>query len=354
MKKYSKFIQSSFSLWMLFVIMLSSCSSETSSDELIPEEPIPVAVVPISQTAGKTVFSVTGLFSTASESLLSFKTGGIIDRLFVKEGDFVKRGQLLGTLNLTELDAKASQAKSALEKAERDYSRAKQLYADSVATREQMENAATALDVIKQDWKTIQFNLRYSEIRSNTDGYVLMKMANQGQIVGSGTPVFRINSAGTKDWEVKAGVSDRQWAGIHPGDSATISADALPEPVTGKVLRKSEEIDPSSGTFTVYIQPDLSKSRLYASGMFAGVYIYVHASGIWSVPYEAFLDGDRKSGFVFVTNDRENVQKVKVEIGEIGKERLSVVSGLEGFKYLVLSGSPYLKDGSKIKVVKDN
>jgi multidrug efflux pump subunit AcrA (membrane-fusion protein) len=66
---------------------------------------------------------VSGQFTTDDEVMLSFKTTGIINKIYVKEGDAIQRGQLLATLNLTEIDASLEQARLALEKSTRDHQR---------------------------------------------------------------------------------------------------------------------------------------------------------------------------------------------------------------------------------------
>lgn len=337
----------------IFLLIFTSCKGESpTSDGLNVEESVPVTIVSLTQGKGESIIETTGLFSTDDETLLSFKNGGIIERIYVKEGDMVKKGQLLAILNMTEINAKAVQAKLAVEKAERDYNRAKKLYKDSVATLEQFENAKTALDVVQQDWNSIQFNLRYSEIRATTDGYVLLRLANEGQIVGAGTPVLQINGAGKGNWIVKIGVSDRQWAVIQEGDSAMIKTDAFSDIIPAIVNRKSEGLNPNSGTFTIHVKPISIGKLSIASGMFAKVTVFGKASDSWLIPYEALLDGDAGRGYVFVTDDEQTAKKAEVEIGSIQKDNVLILSGLENHNALIVSGSPYLKDGSKIKIIR--
>src|SRR5262245_57841599 len=92
---------------MLFVVQ--SCVSH-ASNETIHEDVIPVKTVPHQQETVQQKINTSGQFTTDDETNLSFKTSGIINRIFVKEGDPVKKGQLLATLNLTEINASAEQA----------------------------------------------------------------------------------------------------------------------------------------------------------------------------------------------------------------------------------------------------
>ena len=62
------------------------------------------------------------------------------------------------------------------------------------------------------------------------------------------------------------------------------------------------------------------------------------------------LDGNSGEGFVFVSNDRKTVKKVPVRIAELGQNTVEIASGLEGYKYVVVAGGPYLSEESTISV----
>src|SRR5690606_31619275 len=123
-----------------------------------------------------------GFYTTDDETVLSFKNGGVINRIYVKEGDKVKKRQVRATLNLTEIEAGVNKANLSYEKEKRDYQRARQLFLDSVATREQIENAQTAQDVAFQQVKAARFNQHYAEIRASLDGFILQRFVNEGQV----------------------------------------------------------------------------------------------------------------------------------------------------------------------------
>jgi len=99
-------------------------------------------------------------FPQAGEQKLSFKTGGIIRKIFVSEGQSVYRGNILASLDLSEIQSQVNQAREALEKAERDYDRLVNLYNDSVATLEQLQNTKTMLQISRSNYDIAAFNLR--------------------------------------------------------------------------------------------------------------------------------------------------------------------------------------------------
>ena len=131
---------------------LLGCSSSTPSDTNIPKasEAIPVSLFPLQSSEMAATVTASGTFSTKDETLLSFKLGGIVSKVLVEEGDAVKSGQIVASLDLTEIQAGVRQSKLAYEKALRDHQRAARLYTDSVATLEQFENSKTALDIAEQ------------------------------------------------------------------------------------------------------------------------------------------------------------------------------------------------------------
>jgi RND family efflux transporter MFP subunit len=238
-----------------------------------------------------------------------------------------------------------------LDKAQRDYERVGNLYRDSVATLEQLQNAKTGKEIAEQQLSSAKFNLSFSEIRARADGVVLRKMANAGQIVGPGVPVVQTSSKGQSDWLLKVAVSDNEWSSISINDSVIILTDAYKgRKINGFVSAKSENADPMTGSFTIEIKLVDGKTLNIASGMFGKATITTRnpVSG-WQIPYDALMDGNGGNGFVFATNDKKVVSKVPVVISNIGKDWVNVSEGLENYEYLVTSGSAYLTDQSKIK-----
>lgn len=338
-----------------FLIVLSGLLFACGKSESTPKpstkgESIPVKVIELKQGSFSSSISASGNFTTNDETLLSFKVGGIVSKILVQEGDPVKKGQILATLDLTEVQAGLNQSKIAYEKALRDHERAGRLYRDSVATLEQFQNSKTALDIAEQQVNTAEFNLSYSQIRANQNGFVLRKFVNAGQQVASGAPVLQINGANQGNWMLKATVNDQNWSLISISDQAVIfpsNSDSIP----GRVIRKSQAADPVTGAYWVEVSPEKSEGLNLASGMFGKVLILPsQKTEGWQIPYEAILDAQGNEGYVFVTDDEKVSKKIKVRLGKISTNSVQVLSGLENHKMLIVSGSAYLTDGSTIQI----
>jgi len=337
----------------LFSLVISCAEKEIKQNIPLKGEVIPVRVISLQKGQFSEEITVSGKFTTRDETLLSFKVGGIVSKVYVNEGDPVKPGQLLATLDLTEIQSGLNQAKLGYEKALRDHQRAERLYKDSVATLEQLENSKTALDIAVQQVKSAEFNFNYSQIRSGKSGFVLRKFLNAGQLVASGTPILQINGAGTADWVLQATVSDSQWNQIVLGDSATLFLSDTKNGIPGKVIRKSQSADPVTGTYWVEIFTEQSELFNLAAGMFGRASITpTQRTDGWEIPFDAILDAQGSKGYVFVTTDGKTAKKVQVQLGKISSESVEVVSGLENYPQLIVSGSAYLTEGSMIEIKK--
>ncbi len=348
-----KTIYVAFSLLVLSVL-LHACHNAKPTATATTHEEIAVKVINLQQQLSQQTIHASGQFTTEDETFLSFKTGGIINQVFVKEGDAVRKGQLVATLHLNEINAQVQQAKFSYEKALRDYNRYSNLYRDSVATLEQLQNTRTALDISQQQLNTIRFNQSYSEIRATANGYVLKKLANPGQMIGAGEPVLQINGAHQSPWILKVAVSDVEWSAIKPGSTAIVQTDAMPNrQLEAVVSRKTEGIDPSTGTFTINLQLKEKVAISLASGLFGKAVIYPAAQiSSWTIPYDALVDGDAGEAYAFVSNDFKTATRVKVKVASIDKGNATIVNGFETAKALIVSGSAYLREGASITITK--
>src|SRR6478735_3496196 len=99
-------------------MLFTACgkSEKQKTETAIDESAVAVKLALVKTVDHSRPVISSGLISTETESRLSFKVGGIITKIYVKEGESVARGQLLASLDLTEIDAQVAQAKNNLDK----------------------------------------------------------------------------------------------------------------------------------------------------------------------------------------------------------------------------------------------
>ena len=162
--------------FLLILGLLAACGKTKAPKEEKTLGVVSVEMAKVSKEILSRPITASGLISSLDEARLSFKVGGVIEQIFVKEGQNVASGQLLATLNQTEIAAQVSQAKEGVQKSERDVKRIGNLYRDSVATFEQFQNVNTALAVAKENLQIAQFNQQYAQIKAPMSGKILKKI----------------------------------------------------------------------------------------------------------------------------------------------------------------------------------
>lgn len=313
---------------------------------------VPVRVAKVVKKELAFPIHASGKVASKAELNLAFKVGGILQRVAVDEGDFVRKGQVLASLNLAEISAQVTQARAGYEKAERDYQRVQNLFADSVATLAQMQDARSALDVAQANLRIAEFNAEYAKIIAPTDGYILKRYVEANELVSPGSNVFRFGST-AKDWVVRVSVIDRDVVRLNLGDSVSVEFDVYEnEPFVGTVAEIAESADPMTGTFEVEVRlkPD---ARRVVSGFFAQVDIFPSEKKMYSfIPIEALYEGDGMAGTVFTIDLQTNTaNKQRIVIGRVLNRELAVIRGLENVSEVVTEGAAYLGEGKLVNIV---
>jgi len=343
-------------LILIAVITLSmtACKDDKPVESILSStETIAVKIYQLQQAEGAVIINSTGILTTENEAKYAFKNAGVIDRIYVSEGEFFEKGKLLAKLKIDEIEASLVQAKLGKEKAERDMERISNLYKDSVATLEQLQNTKTAFEIAAQQLEAISFNKEYAFIYATKDGFVTQKIANEGEIVSGGIPVLAINENIKDSWVLKVGLSDKDWALVEIGNSVHIVLDAYSDKMlTGNVFRKSLAADIGTGSFQVEIKVKC-EGISPALGMFGKASIETNKIQKYkSIPYDALIEADGKMAFVFVPMPNGKVKKQAIVIADFDNDKINVLAGLENVNEVVLTNSAFLNSNSTITIIK--
>jgi RND family efflux transporter MFP subunit len=347
------FFPLTFLLIAVTAAVLTGCNGNSQAAGVV-DEAIAVKLQPVSTTQYAPVLKYSGSMASTSEARLSFKIGGIISKIYVKEGDHVVKGQLLATLDLTEINAQVQQAAQGVEKVQRDVNRVKNLYNDTVATLEQVQNANTQLQVAEESLRIARFNQQYAQIRAAESGIILKKLMNEGELANSGAPVFTFNGTAGNDWVIRFGVSDKDWAVLKKGEKASVEIDAYPNKTfTGIITEIAQGADAASGTYEIEVKVLPGNAR-FAAGLFSTVRLQpATEQTVTMVPVEALTEATDKTGYVYTVNaDGKTVTKNKVTIAFLENNKAAIVSGLDGVQEVITEGVGYLTDKSFVKVIK--
>ena len=338
----------------LLALTLTACGKKAT--EAAPLETArPVQAQTVSLGPAFPLIEVSGVGAFRDETRMSFKVGGVVESITVREGDTVKAGQRLAWLNQQEVNAAVSQAAAGLDKAERDLKRGRELRSDEVISKVQLDNLETALQVAKAQAAQANFARKTSDIVANAPGVVLRRMAQVGEVVNVGQPVLVLGSA-SSGFVVKSSLTDRQAIRVRQGTKATVRFDAEPDTAyTGKVIELSQIADPVTGTYGVQVL--LDKAGQQGSGLLSGMQgrVFIEPEGRDAqrtyVPLEAVVEGNNSAAWLFVVQADNSVKRQSVRVAFVDGARIALQEPLPEGTRVVSSGAAYLKDGSKVTVV---
>lgn len=339
----------------LFMCGKQEDKKESKTEIVQDETAVAVSLKPVQQVSLALPVNASGLVATKNEARLAFKIGGVVKGIYVSEGQSVQQGQLLASLDLTEIEAQVNQAKNNVEKLKRDLERVKRLHKDSAATLEMLQNIQTGYDVAVEGLRIAEFNREYAAIKAPVTGKILRKLLNAGELAAPGSPVFMMNATGPDEWIVKLGLPDVDWVRVQKGDKATLTLDALAgETINGTVTLIGEGADPFSGLYPIEVTIARTPQRL-ASGLFATATITPAKPMEYGlIPIEALVEGSGKSAFVFIPQaDKKHIERRSVKVAFVKDGNAYITSGLNGITEVVTSGSGFLTDASVITITQN-
>ncbi|MDB4443581.1 MAG: efflux RND transporter periplasmic adaptor subunit [Saprospiraceae bacterium] len=294
-----------------------------------------------------------GRLGSDTEHKLSFKIGGFISSLKVKEGDFVRKGDLLGTMRTNEIDAQVLKAKRAVQKAYRDLERVKSMFADSVATSENVDDLTTLLQVSEADLGIAKFNQKYAKIISPVNGRVIRKLSEPNELVSPGQPILIVASSQGSTYVMKVSLSDKDVNRVKLKSQAEVGFDAFPnELFYGQISNIAESADPLTGTFEVKISID-SKNKRLRNGSIGRAKINPKDSEPYlELPILSIVEGDQKELMIFIPTESDTIAKmVKVELIHITNHSIFIKKPVEGtIEKVITTGAAYLIDGDRIYI----
>jgi len=333
------------------LLMLAGCSASEANSTAAEAVMVRTAKVEMANIAP--AIRATGLLSGKAESRLSFKIGGVLDRIYVSDGQSVRQGQLLATLNLAEINAQVNQAQNAFDKAERDLQRVQNLYKDEVATLGQLQDATTGYEIAKSALEIAKFNRRHASINAPANGRILKRLfAEENELISPGTPVLVMSS--TKEgWVLKTGLSDREVVRVTPGDTARLTFDAYPNrSFAATVTEIASAAAPMTGTYEVELKIDAVAGVTFMSGMVGKAMITPSQKlRVWLAPIESLLEADGQRGSVYTIAPPNTAKKVGVVVAFIHGDQVAFTSGLENVSEIVTDGAAYLNDGAAVKIM---
>lgn len=273
---------------------------------------------------------------------------GQIERVLVREGDSVRRGQVLAKLDARILRAELRKAAAKRRQAENELKNLKSLAAKKLVSENTLERAKTTFDVARADESVFTTRVSYMTIRAPFAGKVAARLVEPGNIAPKHTHLLTLVDPRQLVTDVQ--VSELLISRLNRGDRAEVRIDALGDKVyVGKILRIYPTIDPATrlGRIEVLLKPVPKGAR---AGQFCRVTLYNSGSRPLVVPSTA-VRRDERGEFVFVAGENSSAKRVPVLVGLRFADKIEIQSGLTEGQQVVIKGFIGLEDGQTVKAV---
>lgn len=348
----------------VLVMTFSACSRDHQVKQEV-SSPIPVKIgKPLLKEQPETV-SVSGtVVSPDAPSNLSFLVSGKVIQVGPREGDYVRKGQVLATIDpvdyqlaLTAAKAQSDLAQVAYRRAEDEHRRMKMLFDSKSLAPNDYQKYKSAYESAEQQYlqavaseKRFEKHLSDATLRSPVDGFISRRSVEPGQMAGPEQPAFEIIKL--DPIEVNVGVPETDVHLVRIGQKATITLPALPgESFEGTVRLINVSADSATRTFMTRISVPNPKHKLRI-GMIAEVRI----SGDkivkrLSVPIETVVRDPQGATTVLVYYPDQNRAHVRrVEVGSVFGRDIEIRRGLTGDESVILAGQERLREGDVVSV----
>jgi RND family efflux transporter MFP subunit len=300
-----------------------------------------------------------GTLAAWQEVIVSPETGGLrIAELLVDVGSRVKRGQVLARLadeslqnDLHKQQAVLAQAQASLDKATANLRRARMVETTGGLSAQSIEesrineaSARASLASAKADLDAVQLKLRQTRILATDDGVVASRTGVLGNVVNTGTELFRLHRQGRLEWQGE--VDARQLSEVRAGQRAAVT---LPDgqALEGRVRLVGPVLNTNTGRALVYVS--LPADSPAKAGMFGSGSIELPAVTAMTLPQTALVARDGRD-YVYVVDQDNKAQSVLIKVGRRQQQRVEVVGGLKTNARVVASGGAFLSDGVKVTV----
>lgn len=323
--------------------------------------PAPVVTVtsPGQSTVARTISATGSLAARVDMPVGVVGEGGMVTRVMVEPGDWVRAGQILASVErsvqaeqVRSLAAQVEVARADAKLAQAQLDRARALVSRGFISAADIDQRTATRDAAQArvNVAIAQLNEQRArtgrlDIRAPAAGLVLTRAVEPGQIVqAGGTALFRLARGG--EMEMRAQVAEGDLQTLRPGNSATVTPIGSSQGFAGRVWQVSPVVDPQTRQGIARIA--LPYDHALRPGGFASALI---TSGSGSAPLlpESAVQSDDQGSFVYIVNAKDQVERRNVTVGQVSDAGVAVTSGITGAEKIVTSAGAFLTPGQKVK-----
>lgn len=312
---------------------------------------MPVAALRLEPTDLSRPLRVTGEVEPRARIYLAARTAGLIESVYVQEGDKVAQDELLATIDRDEARSERRRVQAMEERARLDYDRIKRLYEQGHVSEAERQAARADWQVLESELELWDTRIAFGRIIAPVDGTIVQRFIEPGASVQVRENVFELITH--DDLLVHVQVSEFDAVHIAVGDSFDVTLDALPEQTfTAKVERV---IPATSGRRLVRLELALPATA-FSYGARPGFTARVSGAidprpAVLALPTSG-IGFSADEAYVFVIVD-DTLERRVIQTGVTRSERTEILTGLEEGDWVLATNPREMRDGQRVRVVRE-
>lgn len=336
---------------MIAVGLLASCQQRA-----IPEQDLvkKVKLAKVEKDGGNEVKEFSGVIKEAEEVNIGFRVAGSVQKINVKEGDFVKENQIIAELDSRDYLVQLNAVRTQYEQVKAETDRVKELYARKSVSANDYDKAVAGEKMCREKLKNAQDQYNDTKLKAPFDGYIQSVKYKQGELVGQGMTVC--TEINVDFYSIEIDIPSSLF--IHKDNfegfecyQTLLSDKPFPLELVGNDIKAS-----NNQLYKLYFRLDPTVDSRLLPGMDVKVKIITKgkAENPTMVPIKAIFQEDGTS-YVWLYSEVDSTV-VKQEIttaGKIENGKIQVASGLQGGEQVVVAGVHVIKENQKVKPMEE-
>jgi len=334
------------------VILISSCGNKKDNNKTVKNNKIPVKVLSIQPQTFNHYFNVKANVEAVEFAIISPETPGQIKKIFVNEGQYVNKGDLLLKQNSSVIEGKILGIKTQLNLAEITFNKQKELWIDKkVGSEIQYLQAKTQFESLQEQLKTLQAQLAMSEIKAPFSGIVDKVNIKEGELASPGMQIIQLVNLGKMKFI--GNVSETYLPVINKGDSVDITFSTYPNlKLREPIYRTGNIINPSNRTFEIEVRAKNINSMLKPN-MISTITINDYSKDSALVVPSIIIKKDFEKQFIFVATKSDSTtiaSKIYIETGRSYKDKTIITKGVNIGDKVIVKGYNIVSNGSPVDI----
>lgn len=303
-----------------------------------------VAVSAIKVQSFSHFIEIQGKVETDRNVIVSAESGGVITKMYAKEGDKVRKGQVLAEIDAILLRKGIDELNTQLELANTIFEKQERLWKENIGTEVQYLQAKTGKEALEAKKSSLNEQLKKAKIVASIDGYLDVSYKKLGELVGPGTPVFQVINF--TDYKVTGELAESYVGNVNVGDEVMVSFPDLNKDFKSKIAVVGSAISTVNRTFKVEINmPQVSNNIKPNMIAYLKIKDFVKTNAIVA-PINT-VQASRNESYVYVAEGNKAVRKT-VKTAQTYGNLVLIMSGLAVGDNIITTGYSDLVEGQNI------